>query len=179
MIPEPRRRAIHHAGHAVVQTIVGRGRFAVQHVALDAGTCGSWRGRPAQGQALLDREAFLGLYEFGLVTLAGIAAEERYLAGTPPDGEPVVALSDLAAWQEQAGDVLQSEARVDLVSRNVMGRLLEWLEDDTIWQVVECLAAALLAEGTVQGETLRKILSPLTEGSRGCAELLIGEEKGQ
>src|ERR1039457_3965737 len=114
MIPEPRRMAIHQAGHAVVQTIVGRGRFAVKHVALDVEACGSWRGRPAKGDALLDRGAFPGLYEFGLVTLAGIAAEERYLAGTPPDGEAVVALSDLAAWQEQAGDVLQSEARVDL-----------------------------------------------------------------
>jgi hypothetical protein len=166
MIPAPRRKAIHYAGHAVVQTIVGRGRFSVKHVALDDGTCCSWRGRPAQGQALLDREAFLGLYEFGLVTLAGLAAEERYLADVPPQVEPVVALSDLAVWQEQAGDELQSEARVDIVSRNVMDKLLEWLEDDTIWQVVECLADALLTEGTVHGETLRQILSPLTGGSR-------------
>jgi hypothetical protein len=151
-----------------VQTIVGRGRFAVEHVSLAAETCGSWRGRPAQGQTLLDREAFLGLYEFGLVTLSGIAAEERYLAGTPPDGEPLVALSDLAAWQEQAWSVLQSEARVDIVSRTILLRLQELLEDSSIWRVVGCLADALLVEGHLQGDPLRQILSPLTDGNRAA-----------
>jgi hypothetical protein len=156
--------AIHQAGHAVVQTIVGRRRFEVGRVSIDIDAGGFWRGRPAQGEVLLDREAFLGLYEFGLVTLAGIAAEELYLAQAPPDGEPVVALSDLAAWQEEAWKVLQSDARVNLVSHNVMLRLREWLESSDIWQVVECLADALLAEGTVQGEPLRRILSPLVAG---------------
>lgn len=165
MTPEPRRRAIHHAGHAVVQTIVGRGRFAVERVALDGETCASWRGRPAQGQALLDREAFLGLYEFGLVTLAGLAAEERYLGNEPPQGEPLVPLSDLAAWQEQAWAVLQSQARVDIVSRTIMLRLQELLDENSVWRVVEALAAALLAEGQLQGESLRAILAPLTEGN--------------
>jgi hypothetical protein len=161
MILEPRRRAIHHSGHAVVQTIVGRGRFVVERVAIDADACGSWRGRPAQGQALLDREAFLGLYEFGLVTLAGLAAEERYLVDVPAEGEQVVPLSDLAAWQEQAWNVLQSEARVDIVSRTILLRLQEWMDDGLVWRVVEALADALLAEGQLQGEPLRRILSPL------------------
>lgn len=166
MIPEPRRIAIHQAGHAVVQTIVGRGRYAVACVSINAEPGESWRGLPAQGEALLDREALLGLYEFGLVTLAGIAAEDRYLAGMPADGEPLVALSDLAAWQEQAVELLQSEARVNLVSRNVMDRLQEWMADAAIWQVVETLADALLAEGAVQGEALRKLLAPLTPLAR-------------
>jgi hypothetical protein len=156
--------AIHQSGHAVVQTIVGRRRFEVGRVSIDVKPGVFWRGRPAQGEVLLDREALLGLYEFGLVTLAGIAAEERYLAQTPSDGEPVVALSDLAAWQEEAWKVLQSDARVNLVSHNVMLRLREWLENSDIWRVVECLADAVLAEGTVQGESLRQILSPLFAG---------------
>jgi hypothetical protein len=168
MMPEPRRMAIHHAGHAVVQTIVGRGRFAVEHVALDAETCGTWRGRPAQGQTLLDREAFLGLYEFGLVTLAGLAAEERYQVDVPPEGEPLVPLSDLAAWQEQAWSVLQSEARVDIVSQTIMLRLRELLADSGVWRVVEELAEALLSEGQLQGEPLRKILAPLSVVSSGA-----------
>jgi hypothetical protein len=164
MIPEPRRISFHQAGHAVVQTIVGSRRFAVNRVSIDVEPVESWRGFPAQGEAILDREVILGLYEFGLVTLAGIASEERYLAEVPQDEEPVVALSDLAAWQEQAWDVLQSEARVDLVSRNVMRRLREWMEDSFVWQVVECLADALLAEGTLHGKPLRQILSPLVAG---------------
>lgn len=157
--------AIHLAGHAVVQTIVGRGRFEVGRVSIDVEPGGSWRELPAHGEALLDREALLGLYEFGLVTLAGIAAEECYLAQVPPEGEPVVALSDLAAWQEEAWKVLQSDARVNLFSHNVMLRLREWLENTNVWQVVECLADALQAEGTVQGEPLRRILSPLIPAS--------------
>lgn len=153
--------AIHAAGHAVVQTIVGRQRFAVTRVAIDVEPVASWRGLPAQGESLLDREAVLGLYEYGLVTLAGIAAEERYLAGMPPEADPVVALSDLAAWQEEAWNVLQSEARVDLVSRNVMRRLQEWMAADAVWQVVERLADALLTDGVLEGEPLRQMLSPL------------------
>jgi hypothetical protein len=165
MIPEPRRVAFHQAGHAVVQTIAGSRRFAVERVSIDVEPVESWRGLPAQGESTLDREVILGLYEFGLVTLAGIAAEERYLADESQDGEPVVALSDLAAWQEQAWNVLQSEARVNLVSSNVMRRLQEWMEDDFVWRVVECLADTLLAEGTLQGEPLRLILSPLVDGT--------------
>lgn len=163
MTPEPRRRAIHHAGHAVVQTIVGRGRFAVERVALDSETCTAWRGHPAQGEALLDREAFLGLYEFGLVTLAGFAAEKRYLAAVPSMEEPLVPLSDLAVWQEQAWDVLQNEAQVDIVTRTILLRLQKLLEQAGVWRVLETLADALLAEGQLQGEPLRKILAPLTE----------------
>ena len=159
-IPEPRRRAIHHAGHAVVQTIVGHGRFAVECVSMDTDACNTWRGRPAQGLALLDREVFLGLYEFGLVTLAGLAAEKRYLVDLPPEDEPVVPLSDLAAWEEQAWSVLQSKTRVDIVSSTILLRLQEWMEDSIVWQVVQALADTLLTEGKLQGESLRRILSP-------------------
>lgn len=166
MIPEARRMALHQAGHAVVQTIVGSRRFAVNRVAIDIEPVDSWRGFPALGESTIDRETVLGLYEFGLVTLAGVAAEERYLAGLQEEEDPVVALSDLAVWQEQAWDVLKSEARVNLVSRNVMRRLQEWMDDDNVWRVVENLAEALLSEGTLQGEPLRKILSPLIDGER-------------
>jgi hypothetical protein len=124
----------------------------------------TWQGLPAQGHALLDREAFLGLYEFGLVTLAGLAAEERYMVDVPPVGESVVPLSDLAAWQEQALIVLLSNARVDIVSRTILLRLQEWMEDRLVWRVVEELADALLEEGQLQGEPLRRILSPLAAG---------------
>lgn len=164
MTPSPERVAIHQAGHAVVQTLVSRERFIVCQVSVDGPHGETWQGLPARGEALLDREVLLGLYEFGLVTLAGIAAEDRYLALVPPSGEPLVALSDLAAWQEQAWNVLQDAARVDLVSRNVMRKLEDWLDDNGVWQVVERLAAELLARGTVQGEELRRILAPLTEG---------------
>ncbi|GFO66957.1 hypothetical protein GMLC_05360 [Geomonas limicola] len=160
-LPEPRRRAIHHAGHAVVQILVARGRFAVERVAMDAEDCGSWRGYSAQGEAQLDREAFLGLYEFGLVTLAGLAAEERYLQETPHRGEAIFPLSDLALWQEQAWSVLGDDRRVGMVSSSIMERLHRWMEDARVWQVIETLAHALLAQGVLQGEALRHILAPL------------------
>jgi len=162
MIPEPRRVAIHQAGHAVVQTLVGRRRYSVSRVSLDGEHGGSWRGLPARGEAVIDREADLGLYEFGLVTLAGIAAEDRYLARSSPVPDPLVALSDLAEWQERAWEVLGDEARVRLVGLNVMRKLQELLADEAVWQVVEQLTGALLASGTVEGEELRQILSPLS-----------------
>lgn len=45
-----------------------------------------------------------------------------------------------------------------------MRKLEDWLDDNGVWQVVERLAAELLARGTVQGEELRRILAPLAEG---------------
>lgn len=161
MMPEPQRMAIHQAGHAVIQTLVGRQRFGVARVSLDGPHGEVWEGEPARGEALLDRETFLGLYEFGLVTLAGIAAEDRYLAQASPEDEPVVAISDLAQWQEAAWQVLGEQAKIDLVSRNLLRKLYEWLADDTIWRVVEHLAGELLEHETVQGDALQRILAPL------------------
>lgn len=163
MKPDVERMAIHQAGHAVVQAWVGRGRFEVSRVALDGPHGARWRGRPAQGEAVLDRETFLGLYEFGLVTLAGIAAENRYLADQEPEEEPIVALSDIAEWQEQALNVLGNEEQVHLVSLNVMRKLEEVFSDPGIWRVTEQLAEKLVAEGAVQGETLQNILGLLAK----------------
>jgi len=161
MTPERKRVAIHQAGHAVVQTLVGRGRFAVARVSLDGEHGGSWRGRPARGIASLDREVALSLYEFGLVTLAGIAAENRYMAAMAPAADPLVALSDLAEWQEQAWEVLQDEARVRFVGVNIMRKLDELLAASATWQVVETLAESLLEQGTLEGQGLLDILAPL------------------
>ena len=163
MIPDPHRAAIHQAGHAVVQTLVGRRRFAVVCVSIDSEPGEIWQELPARGKALLDRETFLGLYEYGLVTMAGIAAEECYLAQGEPIENPVVAVSDLAAWQEQARKMLQDEAKVQLVSLNVMRKLHEWMTNYAIWRVVEQLADALLARGMLQGESLQRILAPIEE----------------
>jgi hypothetical protein len=166
MMPEKRRVAIHQAGHAVVQTLVGRGRFAVLRVSLEGEHGGTWRGLPARGEATIDREVDLGLYEFGLVTLAGIAAENRYLFLGPQAADPLVAPSDLAEWQEKAREILGEEARIRVVGLNIMRKLQEWLSDETIWGVVENLAEELLARETLQGPALRRILA-LLEGGEG------------
>jgi hypothetical protein len=163
MIPEPRRVAIHQAGHAVVQTIVGRRRFNVARVSIDSEPGEIRNGLPVRGEALLDRESFLGLYEFGLVTLAGIAAEQCFLVQEEPVDDRVVALSDLAAWQEQAWNILNDEARVRIVSLNVMRKLQEWMADNGIRRVIERLADTLLEQGMVEGEVLQHILTPLKE----------------
>jgi len=162
MLSDQRRLAIHHAGHAVVQTLVSRGRYLVSRVSLDGPHDSLWHGRPTHGEAMLDREVFLGLYEFGLVTLAGIAAENRYMSGQPPEAEPLVALNDLAAWQEQAVEVLENDAQIRLVSINVLRKLQEWMADDGVWAVVINLAEELLASESVQGPQLQRILAPLS-----------------
>jgi len=162
MDPGRIRMAIHQAGHAVVQTLVGRGRFSVARVSLDGEHGGGWRGLPARGVSSLDREVHLELYEFGLVTLAGIAAENRYLAQQSPVEDPLVALSDLAEWQEKAWEVLQDEARIRLVGLNVMRKLKELLSGEAVWGVVEQLAETLLGYGTLQGQRSEGILAPLT-----------------
>jgi len=159
--PELQRMAIHQAGHAVVQALVARDRFAVSRLALGLEANASWPGRPAWGAAALDRETHLSIYEFGLVTLAGIAAEERYLAAQPPESEPLVALSDLAEWQQQAREVFGDTGKIRLVSLNVMRRLHEWFAVPSIWQVVECLAQELLVHGTLEIAALQLILSEL------------------
>lgn len=160
MMPDRRQRALHQAGHAVVQTLVSRGRYRVNHVELD-GPHPSHDQTAPRGEASLDQEVMLGLYEFGLVTLAGIAAENRRMILEPPKGEPLVALSDLAAWHEEADELLGSPARVRMVSLNIMRKLEEWMNDPGIWRVVEDLAEALLAEDTVQGDRLQQILAAL------------------
>jgi len=161
MIPEPRRVAFHQAGHAVIQTLVGHGRFSVVRLSLDGEHGGEWRGRPARGVAILDRQVDLSLYEFGMVTLAGIAAENRYMATLEPVADPLVALSDLAEWQEEAWRVLRDEARIRLVGINIMRKLEELLEDDATWQVVEALAGKLLERGTLEGPGLHRLLDRL------------------
>jgi len=123
---------------------------------------------------MLDRETFLGLYEFGLVTLAGIAAEDYFLLRKDDMDNPLVALSDLAAWQEQAWEILQDDARVQIVSINIMRKLNGWMAETEIWKVVEQLANVLLEQRTVEGDSLRQILAPLeqyrTEQSDSAAD---------
>lgn len=160
MMPDRKQRALHQAGHAVVQTLVSHGRYRVSHVELD-GPHAPLEPSGPRGEASLDREVMLGLYEFGLVTLAGIAAENRHMILQPPKGEPLVALSDLAAWHKEADQLLESPAQVRIVSLNIMHKLEEWMNDPAIWKVVEALAEALLVEDTVQGEQLQRILASL------------------
>jgi hypothetical protein len=117
------------------------------------------------GDELLDREVFLSLYQFGLVTPAGVAAEERFLSQMSPGSDPVVALSDLAEWQDAAMPVLETAARFDMVSRNIMQRLEEILA--VAATVVELLAAALQTHGSVAGDDLQRILGQLPSHSSG------------
>lgn len=175
-MPEPRRMAIHQAGHAVAQALVGRDRFSVFRLALGVETNAAWPGRKALGAATLDRETMLTIYEFGLVTLAGIAAEERYLASQPPEEEPLVALSDLAEWQEQASRVFGEEGKINLVSLNIMRKLHQWFAVPEIWQVVEELAAALLQYGELSKTELRQQLAklPLLPAADGSRQLKPG-----
>jgi len=160
-VPEPRRMAIHQAGHAIVQALVGRGRFRVSRVALGREANAAWPDHEALGAASLDRETFLSIYEFGLVTLAGIAAEERYMATQPPEEEPLVALSDLAEWQQAADRLFAQPGQRQLVGLNIMRKLHEWFAEPSIWHILETLATELLEHGALDEVALEKILDPL------------------
>ena len=152
-LPTPERLAHHEAGHAVVQHWISAGRFRVTRVALDSD------GGQVAGSSLIDREVSLGLYQFGLVTLAGVAAENRYFRDHPaPEGETWGALGDLEQWLDAARELLQSEARVALVTGNVMRRLEDFFRSEGSWSVVSELALLLVAQGVVEGEPLRVVL---------------------
>jgi hypothetical protein len=152
-LPDPERLAHHEAGHAVVQHWVARGRFRVTRVSLAAD------GSQIAGSSLLDREVNLGLYEFGLVVLAGIAAENRYFSDRPPpDGEIWGAVGDIDEWLDMARSSLESEARVELVTLNLLNRLSAFFADQSVWGTVGNLANLLLTDGTVEGTRLHAIL---------------------
>lgn len=159
--PEPHRMAIHQAGHAVAQALVGRERFSVSRVSLETEVNPGWPQRLAIGEACLDRKTDLTLYEFGLVTLAGIAAEERYMADLPPEEEPLVALSDLKEWQEQAWKAFADPGKVELISLNIMRKLHDWFAAPIIWGVVEELAEMLLDQQVLETPDLSPLLARL------------------
>jgi len=156
-LPAPERLAHHEAGHAVVQHWVAKGRYRVTRVSLESD------GQQVAGSSLIDRDVTLSLYEFGLVTLAGIAAENRYFREfPPPDGEVWGATGDVDEWLAAARTNLESEARVDMVTRNVMRRLMGFFDEAANWRMVECLAEQLLVHGIVEGKRLNAVLMPET-----------------
>lgn len=152
-LPTPERLARHEAGHAVIQHRIANGRYRVTRVSLESD------GQQVAGSSLIDREVSLGLYEFGMVTLAGIAAENRYFREVSPlDGEVWGAVGDVEEWLATARTVLQSEAKVDLVTRNVMRRLTGFFDETANWRMVEELAGQLLEHGVIEGKQLDDIL---------------------
>lgn len=152
-LPTPERLAHHEAGHAVVQHWISEGRFRVTRVALDTD------GLQVAGSSLIDQEVTLGLYQFGLVTLAGIAAENRYFEDHPaPEGERWGAVGDVEQWMAAASDLLQSKARVEMVTGNVLRRLADFFQQPGTWGVVSELAGLLLEQGAVEGESLQDVL---------------------
>ena len=152
-LPTTERLAHHEAGHAVVQHWISEGRFQVTRVALDSD------GETVAGSSLIDNNVTLGLYQFGLVVLAGIAAENRYfLLNNLHEGDHWGAVGDIEEWLSAARDALQSEARVEIVTRNVLRRLREFFQAGTTWSVVSELAQLLISQGVVEGERLQGLL---------------------
>ncbi len=162
MHPEPERIACHQAGHAVMQSILARGRYRVAAVSLyGEGSCTVDRKQPC-GFARLDRETELNLYEYGLAQLSGIAAENRFLREHPPEGEDLRgAVSDIQDWQDTAMGLYRDEGRVRMLSMNIMAKLDAIFNESPIWNVVNALAEALLEKQTVAGDELQAILAEL------------------
>jgi hypothetical protein len=164
-MPEKERIAHHEAGHAVVQTLLGRGRFVVTEVSIVAGAACVGAERRVQGRTHLGSEADLNLYEFGLATMAGIAAENRYFEEHPPtDGEQLWgAVGDIDEWESACRRLYPEEGQARLVGLNVMRKLREIFNDPAVWHVVQELAGALVAHDTVAGEELQGQLARLAD----------------
>lgn len=151
-LPEQERLAFHEAGHAVVQHWVARGRYRVTLVSL------AGRGSHTAGCSLIDREINLSLYEYGLVTLAGIAAEERYFEEHPLPDDFWGAVGDMRDWQGMAEEVLGSNARIELVTRRLQKKLREFFSAASNWGTVCRLATELLHSGSVEGQHVQELL---------------------
>lgn len=163
-MPNRERIAYHEAGHAVVQTLLGRGRFSVAEVSIFEGTSCVGEEFRVQGRSLLDVAADLNLYEFGLATLAGIAAENRYFeehAATDAD-KRWGAASDLDEWESACRRLYPDERKVRLVGLNVMRKLSEMFADPDVWRVLRDLAGILVEKERVAGEELAEVLAGLT-----------------
>jgi hypothetical protein len=164
MMPQRQRIAYHEAGHAVVQTMIGRGRFMVSEVSLHEGTLCVGDGLRQQGCPLLDCAGDLNLYELGLAALSGIAAEHRRFEDDAPAEEDRrwETVSDMAEWKNVCRRHYPAECRVRLMGLNVMRKLDEIFAEPKVWRVVEGLAGRLLEKDVVAGEELHRILAGLS-----------------
>lgn len=165
MIPGRKRIAYHEAGHAVVLALLGRGRFDVAEVSIKAGSSCVDENLRVQGHALLAGNEDLNLYEFGLSTLAGIAAENRFFEENPPTDEDRQwgALNDIEEWEQACRRLCQDEGKAQLVGLNVMRMLQQIFDDPGVWKVLSELAAALVDKETLAGDELKEMFSRLSE----------------
>jgi hypothetical protein len=164
MIPSRERIAYHEAGHAVVQTLLGRGRFEVAEVSIVSNFSCINENFRVQGRTLLAENEDLNVYEFGLATLAGIAAENRYFEENPPSDEDRLwgAVGDIEEWEGTCRSLYPEEGKAHLVGLNVMHKLQQIFDDPVVWKVLSELAAALVAAETVKGDELKGLLSGLS-----------------
>jgi len=165
MMPNRERIAYHEAGHAVVQTLLGRGRFAVAEISIREGTSCVGDLLRVQGHSLLDAEAALNLYEFGLATLAGIAAENRYFEEHVATDEDKCwgAASDVEEWENACRRLYPDERQARLVGLNIMRKLQKMFANPAVWQALRELAAVLMEKERVAGEELAGMLAGLSE----------------
>lgn len=148
----------------MVQTLLGRGRFDVAEVSIKPGSSCAGESVRIEGYSLLAGNEDLNLYEFGLVTLAGIAAENRFFEETPPAEEECLwgAVGDIEEWEIACRGQYRDEGKAQLVGLNVMRMLKQIFDDPAVWTVLSELAAALLAKETLAGDELRELLAKLS-----------------
>lgn len=158
------RVAYHEAGHAVVLALLGRGRFNLSEVSVKEGFPCNDETRRVQGHSLLAGSEDLNLYEFGLATLAGIAAENRYFEEHPPPDEERLwgAVGDIEEWEVTCRRLIPDAGKAHLLGLNIMRKLQQIFDDPFIWKVTYELASALSARETVAGDDLQALLSGLS-----------------
>lgn len=167
MIPSRERIAFHEAGHAGVQALLGRGRFDVTEVSIKPGSSCIDENFRVQGHALLSGNENLTLYEFGLVTIAGIAAENRYFEENPPSDDERLwgALGDIEEWESACRRLYPDERQAQLVGLNVMRKLQQIFDNPLVWKVLSEIALVLTAKETLMGEELKELISKLSDVS--------------
>ncbi len=96
----------------MVQTLLGRGRFDVAEVSIAPGSTCFDENIRVQGHTLLAENEDLNIYEFGLATLAGIAAENRYFEEKPPTEEDRRwgAVGDIEEWENPVAVSIRTRA---------------------------------------------------------------------
>ncbi len=145
---DPKRTAVHEAGHAVVAFVLGR---AVEDVSIRprgrfAGLCRFQKGKGKPTDDFVDREM--------QISLAGVAAEMRLLGRADAQG----AQSDLWRAMDLATVRSGSKDRAERLVKRSLNKVLLLLDQPGRWPAVLVIMEELIAKETISGRAVRHIV---------------------
>ena len=142
---DPKRTAVHEAGHAVVAFVLGRPVHDVSIRARGrfAGLCKFQKGKGKPTDDFVDREM--------QISLAGVAAEIRHLGKADVRG----AQSDLMRAMELAMVRSGAQERAERLVRRTLNKALHLLDQPGRWPAVLVIMDELIAKETISGRAVR------------------------